>query len=310
MYDTVIMTLTQAQAGGMDLTAAARVLDGVMIHRPAAGGIESYTGRLGSLLIWLDGYNIKITGGSICKWFLGDNYQTLSRGDMERAIEKLADTLHLPMMNATITRADFGRVFVMQHPAEVYFNHLGQLSRYDRLEEPSGLYYRQRDERLCFYDKNREQREKGETPPAFYNDKNVLRYEQRYLRHLQRKWGEITAARLYDEEFYINLYHKWVKCYRDIKKINCIHFNFEDMTGKKEAYRLGILSLIEKAGGLLNILSDIEERRAAGKITRRQACELRKLFNEACTNSDGQTPRDEVIEELDKKMAEAARYYR
>ena len=310
MYDTILMALTQEQAGGADMIAAANSLERAIEHKPVGGGIVSYTGFLGNLKIWLDAYNFKIISGSLCKWFLDENYQTMSRGDVERAIERLSDLLHLPMKEATVTRADFGRVFIMQHPTAVYFNYLGMLSRYHRLEEPSGLYYTQRDERLCFYDKNREQRDKGSTPPALYCDKNVLRYEQRYLRRLHNRWGEVTAARLYDENFYISLYNRWVNSYRSIDKLNNIQINFENMKGVKDMDKRCRLLFIERAGGLPNALAIIDADRAAGKITSKQAFEMKKALKEACKYSGGIAEENEAIAELDTKMNEAARFYR
>lgn len=48
----------------------------------------------------------------------------------------------------------------MTHPPDSYLNHLGLLRYATRLKEPSGLYYKQTNGRLCFYDKNRVQSKK------------------------------------------------------------------------------------------------------------------------------------------------------
>ncbi|MDZ7936354.1 MAG: phage/plasmid replication protein [Emticicia sp.] len=52
--------------------------------------------------------------GSLSKWFLGDNIQTLTRGDMKRATEKLSDTLHLPMSKAKVGRIDLAKNLLMK----------------------------------------------------------------------------------------------------------------------------------------------------------------------------------------------------
>lgn len=310
MYDTILLKLSQSQAGGVNFAAAANCLNRVVIHDPAGGGFVSYTGYLDNLKIWFDENSLKLIGGSLCKWFLGDNYQSMARGDVQRAFEKLSDILHLPIERATITRADFGRVFVLQQPVEIYYNHLGELSRYNRLEAASGLYYTQGGEQLCLYDKNREQRRNGERPPALYCDKNVLRYEQRYLKHLHKKWGEVTAARLYEENFYICIFNRWRDTYRAIKKINDIQLNFDMVKGKKDLYQMCLRSQIEQAGGVNNVIAQINEAAAAGKLTPKQAYDLRKAINDACTFKSGATVRNEAIEELDKKINEATRFCR
>ena len=82
------------------------------------------------------------------------------------------------------------------------------------------------------------------------------------------------------------------------------------MKGVKEMDKRCRLLFIERAGGLPNALAIIDADRAAGNITSKQAFEMKKALKEACKQSEGQAERNEVIEELNKKMNEAARFYR
>ena len=270
------------------------------------------TGSLNGLKISLSKYRMTIKDGSMCKWYLGDNFQTLGRGDTQRAIEKLSDTLHLPMSKATVTRLDIAQNFITMCLPEVYFNHLGLLKYATRLQMPNGIYYDQAGGQLCFYDKIREQKKHGEPIPELYKGRNVLRYEQRYTNRIasQFKVSEVTGAMLYDEAFYIGLLNRWKEAYMAIQKINDVSLNFQAMRTKQQLYKMGVLSLIEQAGGQLQMIEQINEAQKRGELSKKQAFDLRQAINEACKIRDGLTVPNEAILELDKKVSEAVKYYR
>lgn len=312
MFDSVYFRLTQTEVGEVDFLAeTACYLEDVAEHT-FEDGLTAITGKLGGLKVSLNRFQVKVKDGSLCKWFLGSNYQTMGRGDTQRAIEKLSDTLHLPMSKATVYRLDIAQNFITKHPPEVYMSHLGMLKYADRLEEPNGIYYRQTDGRLCFYDKNREQKSKRETVPELYNGRNVLRYEQRYTKHLPKRLNvpEVTGGLLYDEAFYIDLLNRWRDTYRSIKKINDCTFNFQAMKTKQELYKMGVLTLINQAGGQIEMIAQINEAQKRGDLTKKQAFDLRQAVNDACKVRDGLTVPNEAIQELDKKVMEAVMFYR
>ena len=314
MYDTINFKITNNDVGNDNfLHDIPRFL--IDDHTTAYhnfNGEEVITGNVGNLKVSISRSQVKIKDGSLCKWYLGDNLKTMGRQDTQRAIECLSDILHLPIDKATITRLDIAQNFIVKHPVEVYLNHLGELRHSKRLQEPSGIYYSKNEERLCFYDKNREQKNKGELIPELYKDRNVLRYEQRYLRRLNARLGvpEVTGALLYDERFYMDLINRWWNTYKDISKINDITLNFQALTSKKELYTMGVLSLVERAGGEIEILEQIKERQKLGHLTRKQAHDLVQAIKEACQIKKSLTTENEAIKELDKKIKEAVRFYR
>lgn len=311
MYDTVNFRLLQSEAGDVDFLAETPYyLENVGEHN--YNGEIVITGNLNGLKISLNRYQIKIKDGSLCKWHLGDNFQTMGRGDTQRAIANLSDTLHIPMSKATVTRLDIAQNFITRHPPEVYLNHLGILRHATRLQEPNGVYYSQTGGRLCFYDKNREQKNHRETIPELYKDRNVLRYEQRYTNRIasQLKVGKVTGATLYDETFYTNILNRWKNTYKAIQKINDVSLNFQAMKSKQQLYKMGVLSLIEQAGGQLQMIEQINEAQKRGELSKKQAFDLRQAINEACKIRDGLTVPNEAIQELDKKVSEAVKFYR
>lgn len=311
MYDTVFLRLTQAEVNGVDfLEEVPCFLEDVGEH--IYSGFPFITGNLNGLKVTANRYQLKVKDGSLCKYLLGDNFQTMGRGDTQRAIEKLSDTLHLPMGKAVVTRMDIAQNFIVKHPPQVYLNHLGALRYANRLQEPSGLYYSLNGGRLCFYDKNKEQKSKREEIPDLYNGRNVLRYERRYTQRIAAKFGvaEVTGAMLYNEAFYIEALNRWKADYQAIQKINDITLNFQAMKTKQELYKMGILSLTEQAGGQVEMINQINEAQQRGELTKKQAYDLRVAVNEACQLKEGLTAPNEAIQELDKKVAEAVRFYR
>lgn len=311
MLDTVYFRLLQSEAKDVAfLSEIPRYLDNVGEHYYNDEAVV--TGCLDNLKVSVNRYQMKIKDGSLCKWYFGDNYQTMGRGDVQRAIEKLSDTLHLPIAKSFVTRLDLAQNFITKHPPEVYLNHLGVLRYAKRLQEPDGLYYCQTGGRLCFYDKNREHRSHRSQIPDLYAGRNVLRYEQRYTQKIASQLGvdEVTGESLYDEDIYISLLDRWGATYKAINKINDVSLNYEAMKTKKQLYRLGVLALIEKEGGQLQMIEKINENQQRGVISKKQAYDLRTAINEACNIRDGLTVPDEAIQELDKKVNEAIKYYR
>lgn len=313
MYDTINFRLFQNEAGNVDfLSEIPCYLENVGEHN--YNGEIVITGSLSGLKVSLNRYQVKVRDGSLCKWYLGDNFKTMGRGDAKRAIERLSDTLHVPMSKATVTRLDIAQNFILKQSPEVYLNHLGMLQYYKRcnMVEAGSLYYVKQATVLCFYDKNREQKSHKEPIPELYEGRNVLRYEQRYTNRVAQQLGfcEVTGVMLYDEAFYIDLLNRWRNTYRDIQKINDASLNFEAMRSKQQLYRMGVLSLIEQAGGQLQMIEQINEAQKRGVLSKKQAYDLRQAVNEACKVREGLTVPNEAIKELDKKVCEAVKFYR
>lgn len=319
MYDTVGMKATRAEVEGVDfINEIAPYLNPEGVASHDFSGTPVVTGHIDNLSVSISPYQVRVKGGSLCKWMLGDNYQAMGRADTQRAVERLSDTLHLPMERAIITRLDVGLSIPVKQPCVNYFNHLGVLNYAQRLQQPNSLYYHRHSqaERLCFYDKNREQRDHREAIPDLYRGVNVLRYEQRYMARLPSLLGvsQVTGAMLYDEDFYISLLNRWREAYRAIRKVNTITLNFQAMKSDKKIKKgfdlLSRLAYIEQMGGEVAVIAHINEAQKRGDLTAKQAFDLRQHVKSSCEVRDGLTAPTEAISELDKKIAEAVRYYR
>lgn len=277
-------------------------------------GKEYVSGWMNGLKMTVRPYSLSITGGSFCKWSIGDNYHTMTRNDIQNGIEKMSDILHLPMCDADVTRLDIGQNLIMKHPVEVYLNHLGLMKHYDRLEEPNGLYYNGNGRRLCFYDKNREHKDKRAACdiPDLYAGRNVLRYEIRFTSRIARFFNRefITASTLSEEKFYVDMVKYWVSGYKSIQKINDIIPDFDNMKTKTDFSLLGWVLLIERFGGQLAMLNHINEAFLCGKLSAKQAFDLRRTVNDTCSVQQHMTSVSDAIKELDSKIMQASRYYR
>lgn len=313
MYDNVDMRLNKEDAGNIDLLAEipAKMENPTVIY-PYYSEYPSITGYLGSLKVNVTENRLVIKDSSLCKWFLGDNFQTLTRGDVKQAIQRMSDELYLPMYKANITRIDLAQNFIMDFDLPVYFNHLGQLVDYKRLEQPKGLYYNQIKKLLIFYDKVAEQKHKKNPIPEIYQNRHVLRYEMRFFKGLLHQFNlpEIKAETLYNEVFYMDIIKRWHNEYKRINKIrDNTNIDFTMIKTKRQLSLQGLSFLIQSKGGELAFIKEIAEAQSTGQLTKKQAFDLRDLVNEA-SRSEILTCSSDVISELDKKVNEAVRFYR
>lgn len=265
------------------------------------------SGYIDNVKVNITAERVVLSDFSLCKYWLGDNFKTLTKGDTEQAIEKISSILHLPIPRATITAIDFANNFIMQHPERVYYPYLGQAKYYSRLEQPNGLYYKNNLRQLVFYGKEYEQRIKRQPIPELYRNRNVLRYELRLRRQLRKqlKRNEITAGMLSDEVFYIDLLKKWKNEYLAIQKINSKLIGMKPTGSKKVLIEnLALFTILEM--GQAQVLDKVKEWQLSGEINKKQAYDLRTYIKEL-TKVPIDDMGNELINELNKKIKEAAR---
>ncbi len=312
MYDNIDLSLQREQAGCIDLLAEIPLLlEKTSEHSFNDGESVTISGFIDNLKVNVTEKRVKIIENSLCKWYLGENFQTLSRGDTKRAIEKMSDLIHLPMQKADVTRIDLAQNFIVKLETPVYYNHLGLLQYYSRLEQNRGLYYNNNNRKLIFYDKVAEYKHKNLPVPEMYQNRNVLRYEMRFTRQLLKQFNtaHLRAEKLYDEQFYINIINRWYDEYKNINKIrNQNNIDFTMIDTKEKLKLQGVLLLIHQQGGEIEFYKSISEAQKKGELTKKQAFDLRNLIKEA-GKSKLLTSESDVITELDKKIKEAVKFY-
>lgn len=301
MYDTVYLTLQQNNRDIL-LNDIPKHLECVSEHRYKCN--TQIVGYLGNLKVTINEQTVKIQN-SFCKWYLGNNYNSLSINDTEDTINKISDTLHIDISEARVTRLDIASNIILNDEVIKYLQHLGNYPRSEKVTYRNGIYYKKKNNMLLFYDKNIETQKHKEYIPLEFQQKNILRYEQRYTQRIatQLKRNNITARLLYNSDFYYDIVKKWKEAYYNIRKIEEIK-SYIYMKSIKDFKQLGVLSLIKNLGGEDNLLKQIEEGQKQGTITKKQAFDLRRIISKSIANKKKVLVASEFIKELDKKIQE------
>jgi len=309
MYDNLDFTISKDLIPGTDLLQTIpQFLTKVTSQGENQYG-EYITGYLDSLKVSISESRVKIYDCSLCKYYLGDNFKTLTKGDTKRAIQKISDCLHLPFDRSNITRIDFAKNLIMQYDEKVYYPYLGEAQYYTRLPQNNGLYYNNQLRQLVFYGKEYEQKLKRQPIPEMYQNRNVLRFEMRFRKQLrqQLKRPEITAGLLYDETFYSGLVTRWKDEYFAIQKINSKLISMKPTGSKKElAENLALYTILEM--GQPQVLNKVKEWQERGDISKKQAYDLRTFIKEISKTPVNEKGND-LMDELNRKVKEASRFW-
>lgn len=303
MYDTVNFWIDGLMVGVDPFTIAQYLTDHTE-HNSARG--YSISGRAGDYLVnaFETGISLK---GSLPKFLLPDNIHTLNRAGARDAIQKLSDTIHLPINLAKVTRVDVSTVLPMSREPFEYYPLLGNKPRFERLQATKDtLYYNTNKKQLIFYNKIAEAKAKGVKIPVGFEDTNLLRVEARFLSRLpqQLKQPVITGATLTDEEFYTEMVKHWGNEYFSINKLKSVSMmdTTNIKTPKEGAAALFSMMLQEKGQGFINsYISDLKAKNTYPdpKYYTRLKDELNRLIV-ASTATD----QHELINELDKAVKE------
>ena len=190
MYDSVNLWLPNNKAGDFNCSKIIQRLSGVTEHSKDDGQVY-ISGHLNNYRVILSEQGVSLKG-SLAKYFLPDNFHTLTRSDSFRAIEMMADELCLPIQNAIISRIDFAQNLLMDFEPEAYYYFLGDCQHYKRQPQSKSLYYSNGLRQKVFYNKAAEGRAKGLILPDIWFGQNVLRYELRLTSRLPKQLNKST----------------------------------------------------------------------------------------------------------------------
>jgi hypothetical protein len=310
MYDNIDLGLNKSDVKNIDfLSEVSTKLENISQHQFDNGNV-SLTGLCDGLKVSVSEYSVKIKNQSLCKWYFGNNFETLSKSDVKNAIGKISDLLSLPISESNIYRIDLAQNFIMKFNPKIYLNHLGNLHHYNRLEQSKGLYFNNKQRQLVFYDKVSESQAKGFEVPNLYKDRAVLRYELRYKSRLpaQFKVPELKAKLLYEDNFYNAIVTRWYDEYQQINKIReTTIFDYSMIKTKKQLSHQAIIMYVSTRGGEIKVLTEIQEAQQKGLLTPKQAFDLRQQIKEAC-KSELLTVQSDLIAELDSKVKQAYKF--
>lgn len=307
MLDTVNLWLPQSQASTAIMNRLERAEE---IISPITGEVK-IRGYLGNYQVSSFSHGISLKG-SLAKYHLGDNFQTLGRKSAQEAIERLSDNLGIDVKEAKVQRVDLAENLIMKHQHRAYYGLLGNCPRYKRLEQPDSIYYRQGNNQSIFYNKVAEGKHRGLALPKVWDNKQVLRYEYRFMKkpHEQLDMPVLTAQSLYDEKVYMKMFDAWYKHYQSINKIRLQGFTKDIMNDSKLLERQLMLKGLEAYGGERVFLKLIDRASNEGKFNNRmQAGRLRKKIL-TISNDDILTEESELMTELNEKVKQVKQFYR
>ncbi len=303
MYDSVNFWIDGVMVG-VDPFTIAQYLTDQSEHNSARG--YSISGRAGDYMVnaYESGISLK---GSLPKFLLSDNIHTLSRAGARDAIEKLSDTIHLPIKLAKVTRIDVSTVLMMKREPNEYYNQLGNKPRFERVQSTKNtLYYNTGKRQLIFYDKKAEAKAKGVKIPIGFEDANLLRFEARFTQRLpkQLKRPEITGATLTDKKFYTEMVKRWGNEYFSINKLKTVSImdTTNIKTPKDGVNAMLSILLQEKGQDFINgYIADLRAKNTYSdpKYYSRLKDDLNRLIVASTT-----TDQSELINELDKAVKE------
>ena len=309
MYDTIEFTVLQETNPEIDfINEIPQYLTSVISEGESRYG-RFVTGYIENFRIKISPNRLKVEGGSIARYVNGDNQQGMTLKQTRTALEKLSGQIHLEMRKAKVSQIHIGRNIITMCPPDSYLPYLGDSSRYNRKEVDKGLYYTNSLRILAFYDKIKEQKARRQEILKPFRGKNLLRYELRFISHLERQLNlpTIDGETLCDEDFYISMGNLWKEQFLQIAKRSNEAAVIKP-TAKTRGLLMAMAAMTLQNVGDSNLKRMIAEWQQQGLITKKQGQDHRKLIGEMVKVEMRNTGND-LIQELTKKIKEATRYF-
>jgi len=306
MYDTVNFWLDRVGiSGGSPFDMLPYLTD--ITERQAERRGYSCSGRAGDYAVHIAENGVSLHG-SLAKYHLGNNIDTLTKAEARRAVERLSDHLHTDISAARVTRVDVSTVIPVKRPPADYYSYLGQKAHFDRVQATSStLYYNNHQRQLVMYDKTKEAHSAGVSIPEIFVNNHLFRYEYRLKARVSGQMKtEVTAATLTDAAFYCAVVARWRDEFKSISKINKLSINMERLKTPRAAKEAYFAMLLQGAGqqGINDFIADLKAANAFSdpKYYSRLKAEFNKII-EAPT-----ADKSEMIQELESKIFTAAKY--
>lgn len=284
-------------------------LEGILTNTVYSNGIygETYSGMLRNVRVVMNerrGVDVQF---SIPKYFKGNNQITLTLEEIKEAIEQLSEELKLPLINAKVNRLDYSGNIFSKCSVDQFFKICGQLRGYRRLEQSSGLNYAQnkRGRYITFYDKIKEVKTKKDVLIEPFKDKNILRYEMRWMSHeiLAKDLGltEVTVQDLYDH--YDVIINKWVSTFQKIvKEHDVITFTSEAFNVPGALDKQILIQGVKSIGGLPVVLNAIKVAKDRGDFGYgNKSTNLKRKYTDLMTHPE-LTEKNNVAKEIEDKV--------
>lgn len=306
MYDTFKLILTNEYNPKINFLD--NIPDSLQItHRGVEYGINVVRGRMRNLK-----FNIKrsklIIEGSIHVFCKGENISPMTFSEFKEVIDELISMTGYPLLNARVSRFDFSGNILLKSIVTAYLTYFGEKSRYRKQVFDAGINYCTEELYLIFYDKIKELKRKRESIPEYFQGKNVMRFEMRFMRKLGKtfKVQELTLKHLIDPAFFNKLCHRWRDEFKSIVMEMESPIGLNPTGSKPKLLEQLAIHQVNQIG-IDNFLNEISSWQAIDKITKKEAYEIRK-FIKTSTSEQYPLAENELIRELNLKVKVSARY--
>ena len=219
MYDTINMYYNLIDNPAPSIEKLFEYCNNKSEHHNVKNDSDYLQGDLKNMRVTLNESSISVKG-SLCKYFYGNNIDTLNLTTTREALAQISADLSLDINKASVSRIDFSTNIVTDYTPTIYYPYLGNLTRFQRFEQPNAIYYNQEAKKLLFYDKIAEAKNKKMPIPKQHIGDNLLRYELVLKRNVPRylKYNGLYALDLGSEELFKKLLHIWYGYYQQIQK--------------------------------------------------------------------------------------------
>jgi hypothetical protein len=308
MFDTVNFWIDKAGLSGGNPFDVLPYLSEISERQNEKSGYSA-SGNAGDYTVCLFERGIFLQG-SLAKDYLPSNIYTLTRKDVQYAIEQLSDRLHTDIKTAKVTRLDVSTILHTKRPPADYYRYLGDKTYFERLQStPDTLYYNNHQRQICFYDKSKEATAKDVRIPNILQNSNLLRYELRYTKRLNKQLKvDLTADKLYETSFYRSVIQCWHNEFKTIQKLKNQSFMTDNINTTKEAETALFAALLQEKGQSI-IDEYLAELKAKNVFKDRQRySELKRKLNTILQAPKGE--QNDLIKELETQIFDIARYAR
>ncbi|HXD93890.1 MAG TPA: phage/plasmid replication protein [Bacteroidia bacterium] len=269
------------------------------------------TGDLGSLSVLLSESGVSIKG-SLSKYYKGNNMHTLTFKEIEDAFVKIGSALGIPIEKAKVRRLDITENYVVDYPVSNYFPYMGGMTYYDRLQMNNGIYYNGNKRTVLFYDKVHERKLKKEPVLDCYLNKNVFRYELRFMNRLGGQFSKpaLLVSDLLDKAFFRGLLIIYINQYQGIyKHKSVLHYSKLKISNRAEFWQQIKLLGVESVGGEAMLLQTIRQgnKDKAFKnkmVAHRIMNDIRNIYQASTLSTS-----NSLIDELDIKIETKIKEY-
>ena len=270
-------------------------------------GMPVIKGKIRNLQVRITKSSFKIEG-SIHVFCKGNNLEPMTFKEFVQSIDHLQSIIKLPIDDARVARLDFSGNMILKHSVEAYLSYFGDKSRYKKQIMNNGIMYSTEEKVLVFYNKIKSPKNKKGEIPEYWLNKNVLRFEIRFLRKLGKSFNvsELTVKKLQDPKFFNQLCHLWRQEFKSIAMHMETHIGLNPTGSKTKLLEQLSIKQIQQIG-YDNFLNEITSWQLAGKINKKEAYDFRKFVKQ---NASEKYPlaENELIQELNQKIKVAARF--